>query len=239
MMYASSAWHAQRASWRAVVQLNLIRSVNIILGALADELSEPTVHSPTPSFAPSLSSPTAGPLGNAASDDGDGGASYGDFLRPSDGSPAPSPPSAPLRFTDIHRTLKLRLAPLRRVENDLKRRLGVAAEELPDLSETTPSPSVFNGASGDAFVPYAPAPTRSRPEEATVRSWKNALGEPRDRLRDRSAKGAVMADNGQMVDDVSEVLAGCREDIKALWYDDTVHEMLRRRGTRMEEAAGL
>jgi guanine nucleotide-binding protein subunit alpha len=34
MSYARQAWEAQRASWRSVIHLNLVRSVNAILDAL-------------------------------------------------------------------------------------------------------------------------------------------------------------------------------------------------------------
>lgn len=217
MMYASADWLAERASWRAVIQLNLVRSVNHILTALADELSDPTLRSPTPSFAPSLSSPTAGPLGAVDGDDAD-----------PTSHPTSDRHAHPLRFTDTHRMLKLRLAPLRRVEADLQRKLGVAAEELPDMSDPAP-----------AYVPYTPPAASAKPREATVRSWKTALLDTRDRLRDRSARGMVAADHGHGVDEASEIIAGCGADITALWRDETVHEMLHRRGTRMEETAGL
>ncbi|KII91425.1 hypothetical protein PLICRDRAFT_507933 [Plicaturopsis crispa FD-325 SS-3] len=39
MQYTPAAWKAERASWRAVVQLNLVHSVNIILHALHAEMT--------------------------------------------------------------------------------------------------------------------------------------------------------------------------------------------------------
>ena len=39
--------------------------------------------------------------------------------------------------------------------------------------------------------------------------------------------------------EVAEVLAGLGEDMKAVWEDGVVREMLRRRKVRMEEAPGL
>jgi len=76
----------ERAFWRTVLQLNLVRSVNAILEAL-----------------------------QAAFDD----------------DPVPS--------TDKHHLLRLRLRPLRGVESDLKRLLGVRSEDTPELSPQTSS----------------------------------------------------------------------------------------------------
>lgn len=42
MRYARAAWKQERASWRAVIQLNIIRSVNTILDALEGEMDDPT-----------------------------------------------------------------------------------------------------------------------------------------------------------------------------------------------------
>jgi hypothetical protein len=39
--------------------------------------------------------------------------------------------------------------------------------------------------------------------------------------------------------EVTEVVVGCAEDMKALWEDHAVREMLRRRKFRMEEEPGL
>ena len=41
MAYTPRAWVQERASWKAVIQLNLIRSINTIVDALAEELSAP------------------------------------------------------------------------------------------------------------------------------------------------------------------------------------------------------
>lgn len=45
-MYAREAWQEERASWKAIVQLNLVRNVTTILHTLSRELSRPS--SPTP-----------------------------------------------------------------------------------------------------------------------------------------------------------------------------------------------
>ena len=40
-------------------------------------------------------------------------------------------------------------------------------------------------------------------------------------------------------DDATEVIAGCREDIRALWADAGVQELLARQRIRLADSAGL
>jgi hypothetical protein len=84
MQYARETWLEERSSWRAIIQLNLIRSIVTLLDFLGDALSGPTFDSPSA-------------LG--------------------------------MLLTEKHRLLRLRLAPLRGVQQDLQRRLGAAAVE--------------------------------------------------------------------------------------------------------------
>ncbi|EEB99581.1 hypothetical protein MPER_00716, partial [Moniliophthora perniciosa FA553] len=39
-------------------------------------------------------------------------------------------------------------------------------------------------------------------------------------------------------DEISEVIAGCRDDMKAIWEDSTIREMLNRSKSRMEDSPG-
>ncbi|TFY58140.1 hypothetical protein EVJ58_g6593, partial [Rhodofomes roseus] len=50
-----------------------------------------------------------------------------------------------------------------------------------------------------------------------------------------SREGALTP--GSERDDATEVIAGCREDMKALWEDEVVREMLARQRMRMEDSA--
>jgi guanine nucleotide-binding protein alpha-1 subunit len=129
---------------------------------------------------------------------------------------------SPLPLNEKHRLLRLRLAPLRGVQQDLQRRLGAAAVE-----ETS------NPGSG-AVLP--------RPSEFAIRSrdgWRSAL--ERFRLRPQDAKEDARAADARVrrSAEVTEVVVGCAEDMKTLWEDSAVQEMLRRKKIRMEEEPGL
>jgi hypothetical protein len=126
-------------------------------------------------------------------------------------------------LTEKHRLLRLRLTPLRGVQQDLQRRLGAAA-----IEESS------NPGSGGVLP---------RPSEFAIRSrdgWRSAL----ERFRGRPAAGvqesARAADaRVRKAAEVTEVVVGCAEDMKALWEDGAVQEMLRRKKIRMEEEPGL
>lgn len=99
-MHAPAAWAAQRESWRIVIQLNLIRSVNTILDLLTSI---------------SASSSPVRPLSPA---------SYSSNLSPLDDGPFGNP-NENAQFEVL---VRMRLAPLRHVEADLQRLLGQAHE---------------------------------------------------------------------------------------------------------------
>jgi guanine nucleotide-binding protein subunit alpha len=174
MQYSRETWLDERSSWRAIIQLNLIRSVVTLLDLVGDALSD----------------------------------SYFD--------------ASLLPLTEKHRLLRLRLAPLRGVQQDLQRRLGAAA-----IEETN------NPGSGGVLP---------RPSEFAVRSrdgWRSAL--ERFRTRPQNAQENARAADARVrkAAEVTEVVVGCAEDMKALWEDAAVQAMLRRRKIRMEEEPGL
>ncbi|KZT18573.1 G-alpha-domain-containing protein [Neolentinus lepideus HHB14362 ss-1] len=189
LAYAREAWQEERASWRAVIQLNLIRSVRTVFDAVLQEMS-----------------------GNTLSCDSDDD----EFANPTARSP--------FQFTEKHQLLRFRLMPLRRVEADLKRRLGAASEEATaSLSPMT--------------TPPLEEPDRvasPRPFEVSVRSWKDAF-----EMHCRSPKTSSIGHSSLESDDATDVIAECREDIKALWEDHIVKQVLKRRKVRVEESAGF
>ena len=200
MKYARAAWKQERASWRAVIQLNLIRSVITIVETLQAEMDGDPI-------APLRFNPlNMGP---------------GSLFRRSMDTDSDAfslevpPPSAQL--TDKHRLLKLRLGPLRRVEADLMRQLGAGTEEV--VGE-----GIGAGVIGEGLKRAC-----SRSREFGVRELKDALY----RSRQNTTRG-----EGQP-DEATEIIASCREDIKALWTDDVVRRVLEKRKVRVEESAGL
>lgn len=135
-----------------------------------------------------------------------------------------------LKFKEKHRVLQLRLGPLRRIQTDLEYRLGAASTE-------PHSTDVKNAA------PFA-ATERRALQEFTINSnngWKTAL----DKFRSMRASSRPDVAPGSLrklkdkEDEISDVIAGCRDDMKALWEDTTIREMLGRRKSRVEDSPGL
>ena len=184
------------------MQLNLVRSINLILDTLAHELA-------------------AHPPG-----------------RPRTGSPPRSPPDSPdsatgpslaagppVVLTETHALLRLRLAPLRQVEHELRRLLGAASSEA------------------GAFEAAGPGHGRRSAERdlclRSNRTWKDALGARRASVGGAGAGGRAVSPGPGERDDATEVIAGCREDIRALWADAGVQELLARQRIRLADSAGL
>ena len=122
-----------------------------------------------------------------------------------------------LKFTDRHQLLMIRLAPLLGIEAELKHRLGAGAEPVsPPLNSMSATP--FDAPSGNQL--------RRKPE-FSVRSWKDVLD-----LSTRSVDSNTQ-------DTATCVLAGCKDDMKALWDDKAVRLALKRRRLQLPDSAGL
>ncbi|CCM04111.1 uncharacterized protein FIBRA_06271 [Fibroporia radiculosa] len=194
LTYSPKSWAEERESWRIVIQLNITRNVNMILDLLSEEMSNPSILL----------------QGSVDSDESD------------DDSPLPgSPSNAPLRFTDKHALLKLRLGPLRGVQRDLEQIIGTSSNE-----------EVFFALPGDPQALSPPA-SKSRPKEAFIRAnhtWK---------LNNKSQQAAVKHFKENKVHEATEIIAGCADDMRAIWDDATVQQMLRKRRIRMEAMSGF
>ncbi|TFK90902.1 G-protein alpha subunit [Polyporus arcularius HHB13444] len=132
-----------------------------------------------------------------------------------------SPASGKVHLSSKHRLLKLRLAPLRTVQHDLELRIGIQAGA--DLSDTMISPP--------GSPTMGPA---QRKQEFFVRSstsWKHNRSAS-------EAAGGRRSKESQMRE-TADILAGCADDMKAIWQDTTVREMLLRKGIRMETTPGF
>ena len=192
LTYAKQAWAEERAAWRTVIQLNLLRNVNTILDIMGQEMSA----SSTPED------------------------SSDDEHQASSSSVALARSSPPLRFSEKHRVLRLRLLPLRSVQEDLQARLGASDWPTPKTSSEEP-------------------PAKSRTQDIFVWSnagWKAAL---------RATTGRHSFDRGMQKRRESDeketagVLASCADDIKALWKDETVQATLKKRRIRLDLMPGL
>ncbi|KAF8644015.1 hypothetical protein AX16_008731 [Volvariella volvacea WC 439] len=204
LTYARREWFEERASWRAVVFLNLVRNVNDILYHLHQETTD----------AP-------------ADDDIDDSDEEQVYYR----TTARTLP--PLRFTEQHHNLKTRLTTLLRVQAELEHRLGAASTELYSTSVTTAAPFELRR-----------QPQRRGHQEFSINSsngWKSALDRFRRNRRDRATE-VQEGVSQRWVDEeeeITEIIASLRDDIKTLWEDDTIQELLRRRKVRLEDAPGF
>jgi hypothetical protein len=189
MRYARAAWEKERASWRAVVQLNVVRSIITILAMVEAEMN--------------------GEIAANTDDDGE------DFLDDDEEDNQ----DVALKFSDRHQLLIIRLAPLRQVEADLKRRLGAGVEPVVPLLPMSATP--FDD-------PYTPPHSKRKLTEFSVRCWKDVL--------DPSAP-QTHADCSTL-DSATLTIAGWKDDMKVLWEDKFVRIALKRRKVRLLDSAG-
>lgn len=171
MRFARDKWIEERASWRAVILLNLVRSANTILDALSQEMDDEQF----------------------GLDDA--------FV-----------------FDDYYRRYRLRLGPLLQgVESNLKRLLGAQPDEIEPRKQIRP----IMLSSPEFFV-------RSR-------TWRSFL----QTARGPEFSGCSVEQDLPNIFDSTEVIASCKDDIKALWRDDVVQAMLEKRRFRLEDSASL
>ncbi|KAJ6539923.1 guanine nucleotide binding protein, alpha subunit [Mycena sp. CBHHK59/15] len=212
LLYCKRQWSEDRTSWRCVILLNLVRNINDILDILGREMAASSPALPAASSSNAFDDPP--PRRQSASI----------------GSSSRSSGLPPLKFKDKHRLLRLRLAPLRRVQADLEHRLGAAATEL--YTTTTTSAAPFD----------APPPPK-REKEFSVHStngWKTALERFRAaRRRSDDSSTGVLRKVRDMEDEVQGIIAGCRDDMRNVWEDRIVRDMLTRRKVRVEDSAGF
>ncbi|RXW23198.1 hypothetical protein EST38_g2651 [Candolleomyces aberdarensis] len=127
-----------------------------------------------------------------------------------------------LKFSDRHQLLMIRLAPLQGVEAELKRRLGAGTEPV---QATSMSATPFD-------TPQEYRPRRKRLPEFAVRSWKVIEAEQR-----APQTGDGSASSGADLPTIT--IAGCKDDMKALWHDKAVQQALKRRKLLLPDSAGF
>ncbi|KAF5325867.1 hypothetical protein D9611_000979 [Ephemerocybe angulata] len=219
LTYARREWAEERAAWRSVIFLNFVRNVNLVVEHLNAEMSDYPVVNHDDSQE-DLSSRHARTLPR-------------------------------LKFTDEHRRLRTSLQGLIGVQLDLERRLGSASLEMW-------STTVGNAAPFDPEA--AGTSTGKRAGEFSIHSsngWKTALGKFKMRTPGQGSSKAELTDgdsNGSPVatspsgglpgsreweDDIGETLGTFRDEIKLVWEDSTVQEVLTRRKVRLEDMPGF
>lgn len=194
MRYAQAAWEKERNGWRSVIQLNVVRSITTILGVVEAAMSGDVL---------------------AASDEDEG-------VQSEKGEGEGEDDEEVRKFTDRHQLLMIRLAPLRGVETELKRRLGAGADPVQPALSMSATP--FD-------EPADNEPPRRALTEFAVRSWKAVL--------DPDTKAPTSDDGDTGLDSATLTIAGCKDDMKSLWEDKTVRLALKRRKLRLPDSAGL
>ena len=212
MTYARDAWNAERASWRSVIQLNLVRSIITIVETLQAEMAGDHPESDSPRHFPALN-----PKNSSIS------------MNSVDVIPQQSTTMSSL-LNGKHQLLQLRLGPLRRVEADLKKRFGAQADE-DDGRHTIPL-----GSLGLDFEPQA-AYKEFGVSRLTEALSKSLLFQKIIRGNEHNHGKSATIDN--VVDEVTEVIASCKDDMVALWSDPAVRTVLKKWNIHMEDSAGL
>ena len=118
------------------------------------------------------------------------------------------------KVTDRHRLLITRLAPLNRVEAELKGRLGSSSE--PVQSAPSPAPSKNNFRRMKGF---------------SVRSWGNLLEE--------NVRTSADSPANKPFDSITATISGYMDDMKTLWNDQAAHLALKRQGVELGDNAGF
>ncbi|KAJ7681133.1 guanine nucleotide binding protein, alpha subunit [Mycena rosella] len=240
-LYTPTAFRSERILWRAVIQLNIVRSIRTILDAISPDPTNNNTNNTSnnnntsprrrrPSVAPSVnmlalaastSSPDAGHDYHSHSHSPS--ASDGELEIDADADSDPestrfssSPPPLPLPLPQesAHAALRTRLLPLRHIEALLIARLVPAHEDEPTRLDVP-----FNAAGRDTAKEIFVRPGNR---------WKGALG-----------RGARSPERREARDEPQETLHACAPDLIALWGDPRVRDVLRRRKIRLEEGPGF
>ena len=97
----------------------------------------------------------------------------------------------------------------------------------------------------NAAVLYDDSVARRRPGEFYVRSnvlWRETVRSADQGLHGDSngeQRSSATLDGQSKLEDATEIIASCAEDMQALWTDPVVREVLKRRKIRMEQTPGL
>ncbi|KAJ7484350.1 guanine nucleotide binding protein, alpha subunit [Mycena latifolia] len=230
-LYTPTAFRSERILWRAVIQLNIVRSVRTILDAIDPAGAQGPPRRRRPSFAPdasmlalaqpslnnayAYSNSTAYPAGPSVPIEADI-TEHDRFEYPAVDSDAESDPE--FRFAPpppAYEALRLRLLPLRHVEALLIARLVPAHESEP--THLGVDPAALGASARD----------REGREEIFVRPGNRWKGLGRGKSPEPRA------------DEPQEALHACAPAMIALWGDPAVREVLRRRKIRLEEGPGF
>ncbi|KAL1723822.1 guanine nucleotide binding protein, alpha subunit, partial [Schizophyllum commune] len=193
LAYAKDEWQEERASWKVVIQLNLVRAVNTIIDAIHEEFES----------------------GNET------------------------------KLDNTHKMLSLKLGPLRNIQGELETSLGAASIDDPAIQDT----DMFAHCDDSSIISVTPPPRDDTPSphgEFYVNSnvrWQQALKKITPPSRSPKASEETpshIRKYAKALDDVTEVLAGCRDEIRTLWTDAAVKALLASRpDVKLEDSSSF
>ncbi|KAM6492613.1 guanine nucleotide-binding protein alpha-4 subunit [Amanita muscaria] len=265
-LYTPTAFREERILWRAVIQLNIVRSIRIILDAIsAGYRSGSPSSSPYPSPTPKSRVPRSSEYPN-----GKVGESSTVPLRETSRDEFNIDSDSELsglrheRFSTLGmpphlEALKAHLLPLRHIEA-----LLIAKLVPPDEEEATrlmsPNQTIYPPTAAAQTYPPLPhhithhhrqhshSTQHSRDQEVFVRAnheWKGALargGVYNSSMSDDSNRSAGKRPSSLEdieADEAQQVLRACRDDMLQLWHDENVRDILCGKKIRLEESPGF
>lgn len=219
IQFTPNAFKAQQESWKALIQLNLVRSILVICEALTDDPNDYDLDidnflSLDSSVSPNYSIKAAQDLLEAT--DGQRRNSY-----PHPGTSESEISPVPTLSTEHHR-IKMRLSPLQHVQHILIEHLACQFDD-PSLLAAAHQFNLGTQSTPDFFI-------RSNT------STKGLLGKKNERTTD-----AIEPHSRVRLDlhEIDSILEACRDDMILLWKDPVVREILHRRDVRLEEGPGF
>ncbi|KAJ4470929.1 guanine nucleotide binding protein, alpha subunit [Lentinula aciculospora] len=240
LLHTPSAFHAERIAWRAVIYLNLVRSVRRILDALSPEAD--------------------------VDDHDDESLETASIIISSNGRP---PSAISGTRVPKYNVYKQRLEPLTMLEEKLTRLLTSPEEDEPTswqqrndvngfapTSNGRPAPTIMipqnSSLSQSQSLPVSPtsylSPTRSsgsstwKGKEVTVHTstnWRKAFPLGGKSKSPKSAHSGEIEGWWEDPDDPVHILNACAPAIQELWKDPNVRQRLEEKKIRLEESAGF
>ncbi|KAJ3864905.1 guanine nucleotide binding protein, alpha subunit [Lentinula novae-zelandiae] len=244
LLHTPSAFHAERIAWRAVIYLNLVRSVRRILDALSPEAD--------------------------VEDHDEDSNETASIIISSNGRPPSALSATRVPMYDIY---KQRLEPLIELEAKLTRLLTAPDEEEPTrlslswqhsgvngfatTSNGRPAPTIMipqsSLSSHSQSLPVSPtshpSPTRSNGSSGSWKSkevavhtsmnWRKAFALGGKSKSPKSAHSGEIEGWWEDPDDPVHALNACAPAIQELWKDHYVRQRLQEKGIRLEESAGF
>ncbi|TRM61575.1 guanine nucleotide binding protein, alpha subunit [Schizophyllum amplum] len=233
LLHSPAAFHQERIAWRAVIYLNLVRSVRRILDAIA-------------------------PDSDSFDEDIDDSMETTSAVLSSNGHTSSVSSGTRIPNYDAYRQ---RLEPLVALEDRLTRSLSAPDEDepthlgpiqpshsAPDVSANglRPNPTIIIPDSRAHSLPVSPADTASRsgrkPKEVAVHTstnWKKAFALGGRSKSPKSAHTGEIEGWWEDPDDPVHALHACAPAMLELWRDPRVKQRLQERRLRLEESSGF